>query len=825
MKQQTTPRKFSLLKNKIVPTGILHAAVLFLVLLLSSCSAEEPEVLNVEIDKGTPVPDGYEVVYKGIFASSDSKYRGTLDVVFPDVVKGNITTYENATVKLYLSTGETFEARSSNKRSQNKSGTDQVATIDSQDLSFKFFLDDLGKPVVTDVVFKDQSGSVLVAEHTADSPVTPITGTYKCTNCQDQTGTYEGIPLNNEDRVFNMLLTDDAGEKMVTVQAFLGTLIDAELVVEETCTTNGDYTFCTLKNGTTSGDPVTWSGVHRYSNGSNGEACSTLSGKLSFISPSNGVIDAEFISDTTCPNNPYYVSSTGNDQNTGLSPEDAWRTIDKVNTRAINPGDAILFEGGQSFQGTLKLTSEDGNNSASPVRIGSYGNGKATILAGDGLGIDAYNTSGFLIENLIIAGSGMNSNQKSGIQFYNDLPNDVKLDLVEIKNCEVYGFRDFGIVIGSWNHNSGYSNVLIENNKVHDILDVGISSYGEFSSSKVGYAHSNLTVRSCEVYNIPGYSKGSHSGNGILLSDVQNSTIEHSTVHDSGSGNTNSSGGPVGIWYWDSDQVTIQFNEVYNMKSSTKDGGGFDFDGGVTNGVMQYNYSHDNYGGGFMIGQFSGARPMHNIVVRFNISENDAGTNGGSVYLFNGTGVNDMTDIDIYSNTLYLSEKSGNSASANIKLLNWKPISNNINIHNNILVAENGADLIDVPSGYDANISGNLYHTTGTFRIKFQGTVYSSLADFRTTGNEMWETQAVGYEGDPLLIAPGEGGTIGFGNKLSDLSAYKLNIGSPAIDTGVNFTNNAGNRDFFGKDLSSNVFPEIGAHAGLSSGDSSLVSN
>jgi hypothetical protein len=815
MKQKTTLTKI-LNFYCILSSPFGRALSLVLILLLSSCSAEDPESLNVEVDQGNQQVQGEEVVYKGVFATATTQARGTVELTFPDVVKGDLSTYQNAEAKLYLSTGETVEARSTAKRSQNKSGTNQVATIDSEDLSFKFYLDDLGNPIVTDVVYKDQEGAVVVAEHTAESPVTPVTGTYKCTNCQDQTGTYEGIALNNDERVFNMLLTDDAGETKVTIQAFLGTLIDADLVVEKTCSTNGDYTFCTLTNNTASSDPVTWTGVHRYSTASNGQSCSTLSGKLSFMSPQSGMIDAEFLSDSTCPNNTYYISTSGDDANTGLSPEDAWRSISQVNTRSIKPGDAILFEAGQSFEGTIKLTSEDGNNSASPVKIGSFGNGKATILAGDGLGIDAYNTSGFLIEDLIIAGSGKNSNQKSGIQFYNDLAGDVKLDFVEIKNCEVYGFRDFGIVIGSWNHNSGYSNVLIENNKVHDILDVGISSYGEFSASKTGYAHSNITVRSCEVFNIPGYSKGSHSGNGILLSDVQQSLIEHSTVYNSGGGNTNSSGGPVGIWYWDADQVTIQYNEVYNMASSTKDGGGFDFDGGVTNGLMQYNYSHDNQGGGFMIGQFPGARPMKNIVVRYNISENDAGTNGGSVYLFNGTGVDSMKDIYIYNNTLYLSEKSGNASSANIKFLNWKTISSNININNNILIAENGADLIAVPAGYDAKIAGNLYYTSGNFSIKYKGSSYSSLQSFRATGNEIWEGMPAGYEGDPLLVDAGHGGTIGFGNKLSGLSAYKLQIGSPAIDLGIAL-DNTGDRDFFGSNLNQDAFPEIGAHGDLSS--------
>src|SRR5688572_628179 len=45
----------------------------------------------------------------------------------------------------------------------------------------------------------------------------------------------------------------------------------------------------------------------------------------------------------------YYVSPSGDDANDGRSPQTAWRTIDRANGRNWNPGDALLFEGGQTF--------------------------------------------------------------------------------------------------------------------------------------------------------------------------------------------------------------------------------------------------------------------------------------------------------------------------------------------------------------------------------------------------------------------------------------------------------------------------------------------
>ncbi|MUP46691.1 hypothetical protein E0K83_13180 [Gramella sp. BOM4] len=785
----------------------------FIAIMISSCSADADDILeDTSIEQGSEKDlskdlNGKDRLYKGIFATTSSGYRGTFRLEIPGGVDDLSNIDPDSKGVLKLSNGENYTAEVAGIK-QNSSSTksaDVKVEFDSKDFSFTFTVDEYNNPVLSDVILKERDGAIVAAEETADNSITPVTGTYKCTNCQDQDSPLEGIDLDNSDRTFNMLLTNEAGTTSIDIQALVGVLVDTQLVVEQDCTSSQENSYCILKSGTNGqNEDLNWSAVHRYSEIGADETCSVLAGNFAFQYQGFGTIEGEFNSDSTCPNQTYYVSSTGNDSNTGLAPEDAWRSIEKLNNLNIQPGDVIKLEGGKEFEGNLYLDSEDANNSASPVVISSFGNGRATINAGNSFGIYAYNTSGIKIDNLIVKGSGMNSNTNSGIYFYTDLPGDVKLDYVEITNTEVHGFRDFGIVIGAYNHNSGFANVLIENNKVHGILDAGISSYGHFKASKTGYAHSNITVRNCEVFNVPGYSKDTHSGNGIVLSDVQNSVIEHSTVYDCGSGNTHC-GGPVGIWYWDADNVTIQYSEVYNMSSGTGcDGAGFDLDGGVTNGVMQYNYSHDNDGAGFMVGQFGGARPMSNIIVRYNVSQNDAATNGGSVYLFNGSSESSMKDILVHNNTLYI-EKS-----ANIKYTSWKPFKYNINFKNNILYAAKGASLISIPSGYDGHFEGNLYFAPDGFKINYKGNSYTSLEEFRNSGNEIYNSAPVGFEGDPLLANPGNAGTIGFGNSLSELTEYTLNSSSPAINGAVPISN-PGSRDFFGTNFS--ITPnDIGAH-------------
>ena len=82
------------------------------------------------------------------------------------------------------------------------------------------------------------------------------------------------------------------------------------------------------------------------------------------------------------------------------------------------------------------------------------------------------------------------------------------------------------------------------------------------------------------------------------------------------------------------------------------DGGGFDLDGGVTNSVLQYNYSHDNDGAGYLVYSYPDAPyTCRNNTVRYNISQNDGRKHHFGAILVGG----DLRDTNIYNNTLYVS--------------------------------------------------------------------------------------------------------------------------------------------------------------------------
>ena len=70
----------------------------------------------------------------------------------------------------------------------------------------------------------------------------------------------------------------------------------------------------------------------------------------------------------------YYVSNTGNDNNSGTSPSHAWATINKVNSWDYSAGDVVLFNRGDIFRGTITAKAN--------LSYGAYGAGDKPAIYG-----------------------------------------------------------------------------------------------------------------------------------------------------------------------------------------------------------------------------------------------------------------------------------------------------------------------------------------------------------------------------------------------------------------------------------------------------------
>lgn len=90
----------------------------------------------------------------------------------------------------------------------------------------------------------------------------------------------------------------------------------------------------------------------------------------------------------------YYTATNGNDANNGLSTSTPFRTLSKINTTALVPGDQVLFRRGDTFRGTLDLTWS--GSAVNPITFGAYGTGARPIIAGSSLLTNWVNTGNFI---------------------------------------------------------------------------------------------------------------------------------------------------------------------------------------------------------------------------------------------------------------------------------------------------------------------------------------------------------------------------------------------------------------------------------------------
>jgi hypothetical protein len=526
----------------------------------------------------------------------------------------------------------------------------------------------------------------------------------------------------------------------------------------------------------------------------------------------------------------YYISPAGNDSHSGTSAQTAWRTLDKTNTVDLNPGDRVLLEAGHDYRGNLLLTAEDAGTPKQPVVIGSYGSGRARIKAGDGSGVTVSNAGGVVVENLIVMGDDYKTNVGSGVKIVNELPNNQRLEYIRVHNVEASGFgkrkdpapevyqapNGCGIFAGgnaSDKSKSGYKDVRITNCITYQNEYFGILITAYWQDDPDTYANSDVYIAYCMAYDNPGDPNylENHSGNGILMTDVDGGIIEYCEAYNNGY-DCRAESGPVGIWAAVANEITIQYCESHhNHTSGSGDGDGFDFDGGTTNSIMQYNNSHDNDGAGYLICSYKNApHTYNNNIVRYNFSVNDCKKiRGGGICFWSGSPEEDpIYNTQIYSNTIY------SSSGPAIAFWQQKGI-HNTKIFNNLFVSANNQKLVGGnPDKSMATFAGNAYWSVDG---KYDIAGYESLEDWRAAaGQEMLNGNPVGMVVDPKVTNLGSNPTIGDTAKLHTLVAYRLQKDSPLIDAGLDlrslFGIDPGNRDFYGNPIPQGKGYDIGAH-------------
>jgi hypothetical protein len=365
-----------------------------------------------------------------------------------------------------------------------------------------------------------------------------------------------------------------------------------------------------------------------------------------------------------------------------------------------------------------------------------------------------------------------------------------------VDHVEASGFRRSGVEM------DGVQDVRITFVHAHENGGAGISSGGKRSR--------NIYIADCLAENNPGDPTvtSNHSGNGIVVGYADGAMIERCEARNNGWDMVWTGNGPVGIWTYESDRVTIQHCVSHHNRSTAADGGGFDLDGGVTNSIVQYNYSHDNFGAGYLICQYAGAGRLENNTVRYNISQDD-GQKDHNAGIFVWVGGAGMKSTLVHNNTIFNNKGSAVTIGFAKKYAAESP---RLDFFNNIFVSLSD----QVRGAARGRFAGNVYWSMGGRGFHIDG--FDSFNKWvASTGQEMAGGRLAGRFGDPLLARDGPG-MLTNPAEMTALHEYLLLPGSPALSAGVDllaeFGINPGERDYYGNRLPVGGRPSAGAHRG-----------
>jgi hypothetical protein len=465
----------------------------------------------------------------------------------------------------------------------------------------------------------------------------------------------------------------------------------------------------------------------------------------------------------------YLNVDSGDDTRSGTAPEKSWKTLERVNRQKFRPGDHLLFKAGTRYRGQLRPQGSGvwTNGQAVPITLGKYGGDALPRIDGDGKFVDALlirNAEFWEVQDLEITNLGTNREPwRSGIRIVNDgfgtmrhihlkklFVHDVNGDLN--KNRE-----GCGIFFESRGANaSRFDDLLIENCHVVHADRNGICQRSSSRGRSTG-----VVIRGNLLEDI--------GGDGIKVWGSDGALIERNVLRG---GRTRCDDYAAGIWPWDSDDTIIQFNEVSGMKG-TKDGQGFDSDYRCRRSVFQYNYSHDNEGGFFLICT-PGNSYCEDTIIRYNISQHD-GINSARVFQFGGGAKNTR----IYNNTIYLGPEQKLPL---VKCTDWSGgNAEGTRFFNNIFYVD-GSATYDWGKSHDTVFENNIFY----------GGHVDPPPDAHAITNR------------PALLQPGSAK-----NGFDSLVGYKFRQGTE-IPRGKIVTNNGG-RDLFGTPVASDKPPYIGA--------------
>jgi hypothetical protein len=483
----------------------------------------------------------------------------------------------------------------------------------------------------------------------------------------------------------------------------------------------------------------------------------------------------------------FYIDTLGNNNQNGLTPSTAWKSLSKVNETFFEPGDSILFKSGQTWTGQLK---PKGSGTAdNPIKINSYGGQPKPIMNGGGIIGEAVvylnNQAYWEISNLEIVNDGASPEDRRGVLI--TASNYGVINHIYLRNLYIHNIkgivgdddaakRTAGIgieVTGDLSLPTRFNDVWIDSCTIANIENVGL--YIDNLIKRNDYPNTplwnnrkitNLRITNNVIHHI--------SKNAMIIRLAKGGLIEHNVCYETATGTTGNT-----MFTASCDGVVFQYNEGYYNRASLQggdfgDGSMYDADLQSINCIFQYSYSHDNSHGLFWtctVQQDTGN------VCRYNVSKNDKGI----IFCINYP----VTSVFIYNNTIYTGDPS--LSPTYISERNLNPGTRTYSFYNNIIhnLSPNAKPYNLRANGYNRIISNNIffgYHPA----------------------NEPADVNKL--TSDPMFVDATPISTIG----LNSVVGFALNTGSPAINSGLDVPGRP-DFDFLGNQVPINGIVDRGA--------------
>ncbi|AWJ94082.1 hypothetical protein Sp245p_30225 (plasmid) [Azospirillum baldaniorum] len=157
----------------------------------------------------------------------------------------------------------------------------------------------------------------------------------------------------------------------------------------------------------------------------------------------------------------YYVDATnGSDSNSGHDANQAWKSLDKVNSTNFAAGSLVLFERGETWHDSL-LASTSGT-SDKPIIYGAYGTGANPVIeaaSGSSYAVSLNNKDNITFDSLTMKGSG-----DAGLLLNGGADN------VKVTNSQIVDNHGSGVVISGTSHGLRIDHSTIDGNGAYGIV-------------------------------------------------------------------------------------------------------------------------------------------------------------------------------------------------------------------------------------------------------------------------------------------------------------------------------------------------------------------